>query len=65
MKSFIFYTGEGITVSPNNSLCENFQVLGFEEALSKDIALETLLKNNSWIYEYGFSQNKIICKEIL
>lgn len=65
MKSFIFYTGEGITVSPNNSLCENFQVLGFEEGLSKDIALETLLKNNSWIYEYGFSQNEIICKEIL
>ncbi len=65
MKSFIFYTGEGITVSPNNSLCENFQVLGFEKGLSKDIALETLLKNNSWIYEYGFSQNEIICKEIL
>lgn len=65
MKSFIFYTSEGITLSPNNSLCENFQILGFADAHSKDIALEILLKNNSWIYELGFSQNEIICKEIL
>ena len=65
MKSFIFYTSEGTTVSPNNSLCENLQVLGIEEGYSKDIALETLLKKNSWIYEYGFSQDEIECKEIL
>ncbi len=65
MKSFIFYTSEGITVSPNDSLCENFQVLGFEKGHSKAIALETLLKNNSWIYEYGFSRSEIICREIL
>ena len=65
MKSFIFYTSEGITLSPNNSVCENFQILGFEKGISKDIALRTLLKNNSWIDEYGFSQDEIICKEIL
>ena len=46
MKSFIFYTSEGITLSPNNSLCENFQILGFADAHSKDIALEIFIKNN-------------------
>lgn len=65
MKSFIFYTIEGITLSPNNSLCENFQILGFEKGLSKQIALRTLLKNNPWIEKNGFSQNNIIIKEII
>ena len=65
MKSFIFYTSEGVTLSPNNSLCENFQILGFEKGMSKENALETLFKNNLWIEEYGFSKDRIICKEIL
>ena len=65
MKSFIFYTSEGITLSPNNSLCENFQILGFEKGLSKQIALRTLLKYNSWIEEYGFSKDEIIGEEII
>ena len=65
MKSFIFYTGEGVTLSPNNSICENFQILGFEKAMSKEIALESLLQNNSWIDEYGFSKDEILYKEIL
>lgn len=65
MKSFIFYTSEGVTLSPNNSLCENFQILGFEKGMSKENALETLFKNNFWIEEYGFSKDRIICKEIL
>jgi len=65
MKSFIFYTSEGVTLSPNNSLCENFQILGFEKGMSKENTLETLFKNNFWIEEYGFSKDRIICKEIL
>ena len=65
MKSFIFYTGEGVTLSPNNSICENFQILGFEKGISKEVALEAFLKNNSWIDEYGFSKDEIIHKEIL
>lgn len=65
MKSFIFYTSEGVTLSPNNSLCENFQILGFEKGMSKENVLETLFKNNFWIEEYGFSKDRIICKEIL
>ena len=64
MKSFIFYTSEGMTFSPNNSLCENFQILGFEKAKSEKTALDQFLINNIWIGEYGFSLWKIICKEI-
>ena len=30
MKTFLFYTVEGITYSPKKVICENFQILGFD-----------------------------------
>lgn len=65
MKSFIFYTGEGSTFSPTNEMCENFQVLGFESGFSKELALQTLLENNSWISKYGFSRDIIQCRQVV
>ncbi len=65
MKTFIFYTAEGVTLSPQNTVCENFQILGFEKGFSQELAFQSLLNNNPWISEYGFSQRKIICRQVI
>ncbi len=65
MKTYIFYTGEGKTLSPNDSVCENFQILGFEKGESEKKAIENLLKRNVWISGCGFSENKIIYRQVL
>ena len=64
MKTFIFYTPEGNTYSPENKLCENFQILGFEEDISQQCALQKFLLQNSWVSEYGFSIEKIMIKQV-
>lgn len=65
MKSYIFYTDEGITESPNRNIVENFQILGFENGINLTEALQHLLDSNEWIFETGFSEKKILYKEIV
>lgn len=65
MASYIFYTDEGYTSSPNNEEIENLQVLGIEDGNSQRKALDNLLKNNEWIKESGFSEEKIRCYTII
>ena len=65
MKSFIFYTSEGITYSPTDVLCENYQILGFESGNSQQEAFDAFLINNLWISEYGFSFEKIMTRQVV
>ncbi len=64
MKTFLFYTGEGITYSPTDVLCENYQILGFEFGKSQEEAFTTFLINNLWILEYGFSLENIMTRQV-
>lgn len=59
MSRYVFYTGEGYTSSPNGCDVENYQILGFEEADSKERAEELLIEHNSWILECGYSISAI------
>ena len=59
MAQFIFYTFEGSTIAPNNTDVENLQILGIENGVNSNNALEKLLKNNKWIEESMFSKDKI------
>ncbi len=64
MKTFFFYTGEGITYSPKDLLCENYQILGFESGKSQKEAFDTFLINNLWVLEYGFSAENIMIRQV-
>lgn len=46
--TYLFYTDEGYTISPNDKDVENFQILGFEEGVDKEDALRNLHKSNMW-----------------
>ena len=59
MAQFIFYTFEGSAIAPNNEDVENLQILGIENGVNSNDALERLLIDNEWIEEYGFSKDKI------
>jgi hypothetical protein len=59
MAQFIFYTFEGGTIAPDNTEVENLQILGIENGLCSNDALEKLLTDNKWIEEYGFSKDDI------
>lgn len=65
MNEYMFYTAEGFSQSPNETDCENLQILGFEKAESLESAKEQLLKNNGWILKYGFNAEEILSKKIL
>ncbi len=65
MNEYMFYTAEGFSQSPNETDCENLQILGFEKAESLEIAKKQLLENNDWILKYGFNADKILSKKIL
>ncbi|MDD2268291.1 MAG: hypothetical protein PHY15_01925 [Eubacteriales bacterium] len=60
--TYLFYTDEGYTISPNDKDVENFQILGFEEGVDKEDALRNLHKSNTWIRESGFKDENIICR---
>ena len=61
-KTFIFYTDEGYTISPNDNELDSFQILGFEEGVDKEEALLNLHKNNTWIRKSGFKDENILCR---
>lgn len=64
MNEYIFYTSDGSSLSPTNEETEKLQILGFENGKNSKIARKNLLKNNTWISEYGFRKKKIISKQI-
>ena len=64
MNEYPFYPTEGFTQSPSGIDCENLQILGFEKAEDSETAKKHFLKNNSWILDYGFAENKILSKRL-
>ncbi len=66
MNEYIFYTTEGITLSPNGDKdVDNCQILGFIRAKSYSEAMDLLLENNPWIIKAGFSKSEIMVKQVL
>lgn len=65
MNEYIFFSSEGFTQSPNETDCENMQILGFEKGKNLEEAKSNLLKNNQWILEYGFSIDDIKTKQLI
>ena len=63
-REFLFYTGEGQTISPTGVDIENFQILGVEAGENSGGALREMLRKNPWIYEAGFDSEKIEWKEL-
>ena len=66
MKTFLFYTKEGYTESPNNVCVENCQLLGEATGETMEAAFADLLNENPWIEENGFHTNSglIIAREL-
>lgn len=66
MKTYLFYTMEGYTESPNSNSIENCQLLGEAKGETVEDAFVCLLKNNTWIEENGFHVNagQIIAREL-
>ena len=65
MKTYLFYTSEGVTQSPANIDVENLQVLGFSNGETYKNALDVFLQQNKWITEYGYDVFKIKCVQLL
>lgn len=65
MKTFLFYTDEGITYSPTDVQCENYQILGFESGKSQNEAFNNFLNNNTWVLEYGFLLERIMTRQVV
>lgn len=66
MKTYIFITREGETISPNGSDVENMQVVGIvENVRDEDEALKKLLQENSWIFDVEFNVAEFIAYEIV
>ena len=65
MNEYIFYTTEGFTEAPNKDYpVENCQVLGTAFGNNHNEALETLLNDNKWITDAGFSTGSIIYRKL-
>ena len=54
MARFIFYTTEGTTEAPDGEDIENCQMLGYADGKTLNEALESLLRENTWIKECGY-----------
>lgn len=65
MKTFLFYTDEGITFSPTNVQCKNYQILGFESGKSQNEAFNSFLNKSAWVLEYGFSLERIMTRQVV
>lgn len=55
MEEYLFYTAEGVALSPNGQEVENMQVLGRASGNSEAEALARLVEENPWIREAGFN----------
>ena len=64
MVEYIFYTAEGFTQDPVGVDVENCQLIGRAFGDNVNEAKNNLLKENSWIEEHSFDEEKIIGKEL-
>ena len=66
MNEYIFYTTEGQTYAPNDSIeVENCQLLGTANGSNESEAQENLLNENPWITEAGFDPAEFLVRQIL
>ena len=66
VKEYIIYTPEGATIAPNNKCAiENCQVLGCALGDSSAGAVDTLLRDNPWILDAGFSRDEFIVRQLV
>ncbi len=66
MNEYIFYTSEGHTTAPNESIAvENCQVLGTAKGKDKLEAKKNLLKENPWITEAGFIPSEFVGRQLV
>ena len=66
MNEYIFYTTEGHTDAPNDSIeVENCQVLGIVKGNNESEVQEQLLNENPWITEAGFDPAEFLARQIL
>ena len=65
MNGYVFYTFEGFTESPTNEVCENIQILGFEDGSNLNEAKNVLIAENGWIKELGFNADEIHARQLL
>ena len=66
MNEYIFYTTEGQTYAPNDSIeVENCLVLGTASGSNEREAQENLLNENPWINEAGFDPAEFLVRQIL
>lgn len=66
MNEYIFYTAEGHTTAPNESIeVENCQVIGRAVGFTSDEAMKNLLKENRWISEADFNPQEFFVKQVL
>ena len=66
MNEYIFYTAEGHTTAPNESVeVENCQVLGTAKGKNENEAKQNLLKENPWIAVAGFNSSEFLHRQIL
>ena len=66
MNEYIFYTTEGHTDAPNETIAiDNCQVIGRANGANENEALSNLISENTWIIEAGFDTSKIIAKQLI
>lgn len=59
MNKYLFYTDEGVTLTPSGKDIENLQILGIETGENSKMALKSLFKENDWIIDSGFNPDNI------
>ncbi len=65
MRHFIFYTTEGYTTAPDQTVLENCQILSFESATDAQNAWNIFTAKHSNLIKMGFSIENIVCKELI
>ena len=65
MNSYLIYTTEGFTESPENIEVENCQLLGRINAENKEQARTLLRKENPWVEEIGFDIDSAFVQQVL
>ena len=66
MKTYIFLTTEGTTLSPNEKEVENLQVIGIvKDVKDENDALKMLLMENEWIFDGEYNVAEFVSYEIL
>lgn len=64
MAEYIFYTTEGITLTPHGDEIENCQLIGKAFGNTPAEALNNLLNENPWIIENGYNPNNLIINKL-